>query len=321
MQNTTNVPQVLNVFYTGLLIERALAFRQFEKFADFSRDIPQKSGQVIRWRKYAALPTALTPLTEGVTPSGNSSVPTNIDATVAEYGDYIKHTDVLEYTEDDGVLQEDNKLLAEQVADTFDILTANVLVGGTQVQRVNDRSTRGAVVAADYLVAATVDKALRTLHHNKAKPIKAMMDGSPNYGSKQIAAAYIGIVHDYIEKDITSTTSFPGFVPVEEYANKGDVMEGEIGKYKDVRWIRSENMPVFEGEGDSGIDVYPTLILARNAYGLTKLSGKSMEVIIKSLGYGEDPLNQRGSMGWKGFFVCKIIDELNVMRLESSKQA
>ena len=43
-----------------------------------------------------------------------------------------------------------------------------------------------------------------------------------------------------------------------------------------------------------------TLVLGAHAYGVTELEGGGREHIVKQLGYGDDPLNQRASVGWKG---------------------
>ena len=46
--------------------------------------------------------------------------------------------------------------------------------------------------------------------------------------------------------------------------------------------------------------MFGTLVLGAHAYGVTELEGGGLEHIVKQLGYGDDPLNQRASVGWKG---------------------
>ena len=63
-----------------------------------SYPIPQGSGKQIEFRKYSILGKALTPLTEGVTPSGNSLTVTSITCPLKQYGDWIQMSDMLQMT-------------------------------------------------------------------------------------------------------------------------------------------------------------------------------------------------------------------------------
>lgn len=73
-------------FYDKLLL-KTLRFRSFdhERFAQ-TRPMPRNAGDTINFRKIGVLAPALTPLTEGVTPTGNSATITAISATTAQYG-------------------------------------------------------------------------------------------------------------------------------------------------------------------------------------------------------------------------------------------
>ena len=80
------------------------------------------------------------------------------------------------------------------------------------------------------------------------------------------------------------------------------------------------NNTVYPGEaGAEGRDVYATIVLAANAYGVTQVSGGGLEFIAKQLGSGgtSDPLNQRATAGWKCTRVCKILVDEYMVRVES----
>jgi len=65
-----------------------------------------------------------------------------------------------------------------------------------------------------------------------------------------------------------------------------------------------------------GLSVFSTLILGADAYGVTDMEG-GIENIIKQKGYGNDPLNQRSSVGWKAFKCAKRLVEEYMVRIES----
>ena len=63
--------------------------------------------------------------------------------------------------------------------------------------------------------------------------------------------------------------------------------------------------------------MFSTLVLGKNAYGVTEVTGGGLQTIVKPLGAGEDPLNQRSTVGWKGILTAKILLEQNMVRIES----
>ena len=72
-----------------------------------------------------------------------------------------------------------------------------------------------------------------------------------------------------------------------------------------------------EGAGKDGSAVFCTLFIGENAYGVTDIEGGGLEHIVKQRGYGNDPLNQRSSVGWKATKVAKRLLEEYMIRFES----
>lgn len=80
-----------------------------------------------------------------------------------------------------------------------------------------------------------------------------------------------------------------------------------------------KDMEIYPGEGSaSGKPVYATIILGADAYGVTSLK-ENLQTIVKGLGSAgsSDPLNQRATLGWKAHFLAKILEDLNMVRLET----
>lgn len=74
------------------------------------------------------------------------------------------------------------------------------------------------------------------------------------------------------------------------------------------------------GGGKDGSAVFCTLFLGENAYGVTDVEGGGLEHIVKQRGYGNDPLNQRSSVGWKATKVAKRLIEEYLLRYESGSE-
>lgn len=115
---TTTLSAEMKTFYDMRLIDEASPMLVHEQFGQ-KRPIPQGGGKTVNFRRFSPLAKATTALTEGVTPSGSSLSVSNISAIVAQYGDYVVQSDVLELTAVDNTILETTKLLGRQ-AGTYD---------------------------------------------------------------------------------------------------------------------------------------------------------------------------------------------------------
>lgn len=316
----TQVPNI-NSYYDRTLLERATPLLVYSKFAQV-RDIPKNNSDVIKFRKYSALSAATTPLTEGVTPSGSQLAVTDSYATVAQYGDYVTLTDKLKMETEDPVETEATQVLAEQAALTFDNLDRDILAATTTIQYASTATQRTDITAAMKLTVSEIREAVRTMKNNKAKKLTSMVSASSGYNTTPVDACYVAIVHPNATFDLKSDSAW---VPVEKYAGsvKGGVMPGEVGKLDEVRFIETTEAKVYTGAGSSSADVYATLIFGANAYGVTRISSEALKTIRKQLGSAgsADPLDQRATIGWKGTRVTKILDQLNMLKIEHGVSA
>lgn len=295
----------MKTFYDMTLIDMAQPELVHDQFGQ-KRPIPKGRGKKIEFRKYAPLAKALTPLTEGVTPKGNKLSVSTIEATVQQYGDFIEISDVLDLTAIDNNLVEATKLEGSQAGRTLDTLTREVLMGGTNVQYAEGQVAArnllkgGAADGNHYLTVQAVKMAVRTL--------KAM-------NAKKIGGSFVGIIHPDVSFDLMND---PEWEAVKQYDPK-DWYEGEIGRIGGVRFVETTEAKIFAAAGADGRDVYATLILGDNAYGVTEIEGGGLQTIIKPLGSAgtADPLNQRATSGWKAMKTAERLVEEYMVRVET----
>lgn len=323
---TTTISQVapgVQAFYDRNLLERAKPAEVHGRFGQ-KRPIAQRSGNQIKFRKYSALAAATTALTEGVTPSGSSLSVTDSTATLAQYGDFVTLSDMVSLVNQDPVVTEATDVLGDQAGLTIDQIRRDILVAGTNVAYANAVAARVNVNVK--LAAADLDKAIRFLKVQNAKFVKEGIMPSDKVGTGSVRKAYVGIVHPDVEFDLENIT---GYRSVSDYGSQEQVMEDEIGSYRNIRFVSSTNAKIWAGGGAVGttvyknnganFDVYATLILAANAYGVCPLSGEAMKTIIKALGSAgtADPLEQRSTVGWKATTTAKILNDAWMIRIES----
>ena len=303
----TGLSKEMKTFYSDYLIDMAEPNLVHDQFGQ-KHPIPKNGGKIIEFRKYDSLPKALTPLTEGVTPNGQKLSMSVITSNVQQYGGYIELSDILLLTAIDNNLVQATKLLGSQAGRTLDTITREVLNGGTNVQYAEGQVTaRNALVGGQasgnhYLTVDAVRRAVRFL--------KVM-------NAPKINGNYVGIIHPDVSYDLMSD---PKWVNVKTYSDPDGIYEGEIGKIEGVRFVETSEAKVFEGAGASGVDVYSTLILGADAYGVTEITGGGLEHIVKQLGSAgtADPLNQRATAGWKATKTAERLGEQYMVRIETA---
>ena len=289
----------MKTFYDMNLIDEAQPNLIHDQFGQ-KRPIPQNGGKKIEFRKFASLPKALTPLTEGVTPDGKKLSATSIEAEVSQYGDYIVHSDILKLTSLDNTIVEATKILGNQAGLTLDTITRNVLQSGTNVCYCPkaDGTAVSSRAGLDNTCKLTVDVIKRAVAFMKKN------------NAPKINGDYVAIIHPFVAYDLMSDEAW---IEAHKYATPENIYEGEIGKIAGVRFVESSEAKVYEG------GVFGTLLIADGAYGITEITGGGLQTIIKQIGSSgvADALDQRGSIGWKAIKTAEILVEPYLMRIES----
>ena len=298
-------------FYDRALVEEAgpnLIHGQFGQ----KRPIPQNGGKRIQFRRYASLPKALKPLTEGVTPEGRKLSATAVEAEVNQYGDFVCLSDVLDLTAIDNNVLEATKAVGRQAGLTLDTITRNVLQSGTNVFYCPKIGANGAQTPVtdrsglDKTCVLTVDV---------VKKVAAMLKAA---NAPKIDGDYVCILHPYVAYDIMSD---PRWEEMHKYTTSENMYEGEIGRIAGVRFVETSEAAVYKGtENDcpEGLAVFGCLFLAQGAYGVTEVTGGGLQTIIKQLGSAgtADPLDQRSTVGWKALQTAEILMEPYMVRVE-----
>ena len=378
----------MKTYYEKQLIRLAEPNLVHDQFGD-QYNIPEHGGKKIEMRKFDSLPKALTPLTEGVTPSGNKLNVTNVEAELAQYGDYIEQSDVLQLTAIDRTVEEAVTMQAGQAGRTMDTVTREVITAGTNVvycPKVSGGSETEVKLREDLdatakLTVKAVKYAATVLKRQNARPF------SDGY--------YAGIIHPDAALDLQND---PKWEEWHKYTTPENMYAGELGRIGGVRFVESTEAKIYgpaeisdglsrltvktaiassttsvvieeeltaatpstaipvwingvantitaistsshvttltvgtaitslakgsvicgKGGGKDGTAVYATMIIGKNAYGVTKLAGRGIEYIVKQLGSSgsADPLNQRSTTGWKALKTAQRLVEQYMVRVE-----
>jgi len=87
-----------------------------------------------------------------------------------------------------------------------------------------------------------------------------------------------------------------------------------------VKNVAADTVICGEGAGAGGADVYSTLILADDAYGVTEITGGGLKHIVKQLGSAGtgDALDQRATCGWKATRAAELLVPQYLVRIETT---
>lgn len=376
----------MKTYYSDYLIDLAEPELIHDQFGQ-KHPIPANGGKTIEFRQYDPLPEMTTPLTEGVTPDGQSLRVTNLTATVAQYGGYVTLSDVLMLTAIDNNLVWATKLIASQAGRTLDTITREVINAGTNVQYADGSvSSRAALsytnaTTNNNLTVQAIKKAVRTLEVQDAPKINGY---------------YVGIIHPAVKYDLMND---PEWKYPHQYVDTENIYQNEIGEIAGVRFVQNtrakkwhgddlasnsrtlsvnyaggytgaitsiafdggtvaedaligrkiningvaatitdntasaltfastnfgtvaNDAKIYPGEGGTGgIDVYSTLIIGDDAYGVTEVTGGGLQHIVKQKGSAgtADPLDQRATVGWKAIKTAVILVQQYMVRIETS---
>ncbi len=299
----------MKTFYDMTLIDEAQSNLVHQQFGQ-KRPIPKNGGKVIEFRKFDALPKATTPITEGVTPNGRSLNVTAVTAEVKQYGDYITQSDVLELTALDNTILEATKLLGRQAGLTLDTIVREVMQGTTNVSYCPSKadptteiSTRTGLKADSVLTVDAIKRAVAKLRAQNAPPV----DGK----------YYVAIIHPYVAYDLMSDEHWED---ASKYGAPDQLFEGEIGRVAGVRFVETTEAKIYTTGTPTGLAVFGTLIMGRDAYGVTEVTGGGLQTIVKQKGSAgtADPLDQRSSVGWKAMITAEVLLPQYLLRLEST---
>ena len=303
-----SLTEEMKTFYSDYLIDAAEPELVHDQFAQ-KHPIPANGGKTIQFRRFAPLGKALTALTEGVTPDGQALNVTTITSDLHQYGGWTPLTDVLQMTAIDNNVVQATRVLASQAGRTMDSITRDVLAGGTNVLYAPKQNADG---------TETEVKSRKELDKTCTLTPKLFFRAAAQLGAMNadpIGDSYIAIIHPYAAYDLKTCREF---IEAHKYADPETMYRGEIGKLGNIRFVETSEAKIWKDTTcPSGLAVFGTLVLGAHAYGVTELEGGGLEHIVKQLGYGDDPLNQRASVGWKGMRAAERLVEQYMVRIES----
>ena len=249
--NNYSLDPIIKTYYDTELLENSRDQRYFAQFGK-KQPLPKGRGKSVEWRKWNTLPPAMKPLQEGVNPTGRKLSETSITKQIAQYGDYVEKSDVLDLHAIDDVGLGATEELGSAMAQTQDLLIRNELLTGTNVMYADcySNGSYNSTPAAGYEVGKngqcylTPDMVAQVATQMQVDKVP-MMDGR----------YYTCIIHPYTAYDIRKSEDW---TEAHKYAAVEEIFNGEIGELHGVRFIQTTNAKVNSGNAFGGANYYLT---------------------------------------------------------------
>lgn len=249
----SSLSPTMKTFYDTSLLKNARAKAVFNQFGMKQR----MKGNKVEWRKFNTFALALTPLVEGVIPSGQSFGMTNIEAETTQHGTYTAVSDRLELESYDDVIFGASEEMGASMGETQEILTRNIIAMGNSVRYApiingsteTEVTSRRYVGRANILTPKLVNKVYTWLKKNKV--------------DTEDGGYYIWFVHPSQVFDLRQSEEW---IEAHKYADVTPMFNGEIGTYHKFRFVESTNVTVLRGE-DLASD--SRTLLVNNASGIS----------------------------------------------------
>lgn len=217
--------------------------------------LPKGRGTTYTATRFNRIPLPFSPLSEGVPPIGETMTISQVSAIAQQWGDKVTITDVAELTIKHPLVTKAQELIGLQIGETLDRNTFNsVLAGTTQINYVNTRGSRAALVAGDVLNPHEINRAVGALSTigsprymgDEQTDIKVQADsgGAKASSNPRQMAHYPSILHPLVVQDLRENATI---VTAWSYSDVNRLYNAEVGEWGGVRFCSSNLVPTFTG--------------------------------------------------------------------------
>lgn len=283
------------VYLTSKLLEVAEFNTILDQFAE-SVMVPANNSNVCRFVRMEKLSNPANPqqLIEGVTPDAAPITMNQFTATLEQYGNVIRITDVSQLTAKHPILAAAIQKLGLQAAEIRDILIYNVLYSSiTNTYRPNGKLTDLALTQSDQLGYVDIVSLFALLTRQAARP----------FSNGQLALVLAPEVYAALLKD-------PDYKASHQLSSPDFIWRGQVGSLANFAIVQS-NSPSFSAvaqvQAGSASKVYTGFAIGQFAYQVS--DWQTLNMYTAAPGGQSDVLQQNYKAGWKFAFKAVITNQ------------
>jgi len=276
-------------------------------------EMTDRSGDVLRMRRYTRLATAPVPLGPAMlNPPVQTLHAVDIDAKIDWYATYVIITKQVTLINQDPVLNEAIARLGQSMRETEDELIRDMLAGTASVVNcvngVNgDNPTE--------ITRADVDGITAALQNNDGDFIATVIEGQDKFGTGPVRDSYFGLSHTGM---IGQLEACNGFLNKAQYPSQSNINPSEWGSVGNVRFFLSSRGSITTAGSLLGANIYNNFITAQDSYAKIEQNSVSAKFIYHPPGHGDDPAELRQTGAWRIAQVPKITNDAWIISLRAT---
>lgn len=246
-----------------------------------------------------------------------------LEGTIEKFGFFDEYTQESLDFDTDGELQMhiNREMLRGANEITEDALQIDLLNGAGTVRYAGEATTNATIAEDSIVTYEDLMKLAIDLDNNRTPKHTKVIAGSRMIDTKTISAArvmYIGSELIPTLRAMKDLHGNPAFVPVQQYADAGSTLNGEIGSVDAFRIVVVPEMMKFEGEGAAevaetayatggNVDVFPMLVVGDGSFTTIgfQTDGKTVKFKITHKKPGEATADRTDPYGETGFMSIK----------------
>jgi N4-gp56 family major capsid protein len=261
----------------------------FDAAADIQPVAQSMPGSSVKFTIFSELADATSTLAETTDLTPTTMADSQVEVTLAEYGNTINTTAKLRGTSFLDVDAVAANLIGYNAGSSIDTVVANVLKAATNViyggGGASTPTSNATVQAEDIIEANDVRIATAQLRGSKAQSFNGM---------------YMGFIHPDVSYDLRRETGAASWRDPHNYVDTAGIYNGEIGAFESIRFIETPRAPLdLTGGSASTVDLYQTIIMGRQslakAHSITDGNGAYPKVV---RGPVVDSLMRFNPVGW-----------------------
>jgi len=292
---------------------------QHQKFTT-KATIPGGMGKIARFNVFSSPAVNTTELTEG-TVTGNeltTLTTTGTDATIVEYGEFLRCNRLMDYTAVSGTRSELSKRMAYGAARSLDsVVRAQAVLTTTGYNCIDELAGANTTLTTESQEgsAAAIIAVGAALRNNSARGFSGV-SGHPS-------GAFAAILTPTFERDMVqeatagrmtwaeAVTQVPGTLAQEKWVN------GYMGSVYGTACYRTQNFSTSTLSAAASEDNF---VLAEGGIGAVSIIDAAPSIYVNSASSGDvgNPYRNRNTIAWHAYFASALIDANRVVHLYSN---
>lgn len=286
----STIPNEILTVYSREAILQAQPLFIFRNFVDYKEQLGLEPGKTVQFLKLNNLSTGGEALLDEFTPIVADVMTQNtVSITVSEYGKAIRVTRFSAQSSFRDMMADGAVLLGRNYAQILDSHLRDTYLSTANVQYAGGALNDGAIAAGAFFNTAEIKDSVEALKTLNVPPV--YRGGDP---------VYICVCHPH---QLRTLRDDKDWINARVYVDPTDVYTGEVGRYENVVFIETTQMPITVGAGAGGQDIYSSVMFGDRAVGFAETV--PLEVVTD----GVQNFGRFLSLGWYSIFGSAIIND------------